>query len=256
MDTPTSQAPSSSSLRNDPRTPTPRRKPHCKSCGSPMLGHKRGLCQTPVKNYSVTPLAESRAPVKIEAMDLSSAFRKLQLNDPADGKARRQSSTLPQKAATLVSLATGEKDELDALVRPGIMTDVVAEEDENSAKANIQKWLQDLPSSNSPSARKRSTPRPSATFSSPDALDLLRDRTNTVRTPRKSVVDTAKPVGRTSTTDEREAFFTTLSEKSKKPVASVFTIDMQDIQELAMNAKRLKLYARVIAPKYSDGTTG
>ena len=256
MDTPKSQVVSANHVESGPKTSTPRRKPHCRSCGSPMLGHKRGLCLMPGKNETPSPRTE--APFKLEPVDLTETFKNLKLeaqDDKKERSSRRRSSAIPQKTETLLSLATGVQDELDALAKPGIMSDNVPEEDEGVAKANVQKWLHDLERTTANDGRKHTCGIPN-TFSPPRTTEFSHKKENALRTPRGSLADTAQPLGRMTTDDEREAFFQTLAEKSKKPVACVFTIDMEDIPELAINAKRLKFHARVIAPKYSDGTTG
>lgn len=171
-------------------------------------------------------------------------------------KARRSSALPPPRAATLISLASGDIAVLDALGKPGMMSDVV-DENEKGVKNGIEKWLENLPPSDSPKQRQKRSPRPSVLDSSPDMLDFIRDSSNlgSMR-QRPSLARSAKPVGRASNAHELKAFFTALTEKTRKPVVSVFTIDMRDIHELEENAKRLKFHARVIAPEYTDGTTG
>ncbi|KAH8118421.1 hypothetical protein DFH11DRAFT_1698129 [Phellopilus nigrolimitatus] len=251
----------SSAVDETPQTPTQRKKPHCSKCGMPMLGHRRGQC---------TPTELAVVVSNDEPSDLSAQLKSLCIDNVYDSeeekeedkqrRTKRRSSVVPPKAAeTLVSLASGDKAALEVLGQPGMMTNTVVEVDEKATRANIERWLENVPRSVSPSRRshKRLSRPPVTPSSAQSVFDLLLEAPSNKETSRKrSSARTAKPLGRTSSVAERDDFFASLSEKSKKPIASVFTVDMSDIRELEENAKRLKFHARVIAPKYADGTTG
>ena len=55
---------------------------------------------------------------------------------------------------------------------------------------------------------------------------------------------------------DRSAFYRKLMEKSDKRVASVYTMNADDIRELEAHAKRLKIKAKGIYPKYANGEIG
>ncbi|THH11740.1 hypothetical protein EW145_g481 [Phellinidium pouzarii] len=242
------------------QTPTQRKKPRCKKCGALMLGHKRGQCQT-TSEAPESPKLFS-APM-VEQANLSAQLQSLQIdtrgNEDEEEReqrtARGRSSVLPtKKSETLVSLASSEKATLDASGHPRMMTDGVAELDGKGTRASIEKWLESVPPSESTGDTHKSLSRPSVEPSLP--LDLFGVLSRDSHSGKRSLANTAKPLGRTSSAIERDVFFKTLAERSKKPVASVFTVEMNDIYELEQNAKRLKFHARVIVPKFADGTTG
>ncbi|KAL5530344.1 hypothetical protein ACEPAF_6602 [Sanghuangporus sanghuang] len=251
-----------------PQTPTGRKRPCCTKCGNLMFGHKRGQCSA----------APTPTRVKVEDFDepgpghVTEQLASLNINqDKLDGEGvpeakrlaivdeRRRSLVRTQKlpkAETLVSLNSDAKAVLETLGKPGMMSkDVVV--DESAARAKIENWLDAVPASDTPkrSRQKYSTGPPIKPLYEFDAmLDLpLKDNESA---KKRTAARLPKRLGRTSSAADREEFFEQLAQKSKKPVASVFTIEMTDIPELEEKARQLRFHARVIAPKYADGSTG
>ncbi|TDL29371.1 hypothetical protein BD410DRAFT_779769 [Rickenella mellea] len=261
-------------MSSSPSTPTGRRKPHCSQCGSPMLGHKRGKCTTPSSaspsisakpdQGDVTLATEALAGLRILSDNVATdqtpkksatpkrrVLQELrvqtrnvnqeQTSTPKNDTTRRRASAPLEKAETLASLSPDDKALLEALNMPGVMKDDYVVVDEEERKAGVHRWLQSVPCSASGTPSKEVFDA----ATNPDAeIDI------------HSVISTAKPGRSSSSVEDRAAFLDMLVEKSKAPVASVFTVDLSDIRELEESAKKLKFHARVIVPKYSDGTTG
>lgn len=252
------------------RTTTPRKRPCCKKCGKPMLGHKRGQCDM---DSTATKVKEEDAD-ESKAAELVTDLAALHIdkngcNEHEAGKmksrfasaGRHSSPAMPWqlvKQDTLASLTSNEKAVLETLGTPGIMAkdDVV---NESAARAGVERWLDSIPRSASPkrSSQKHLTGPPIVPSRDLDAVfDIPPPRKNNEISKKRSIAKTAKPLVRASNAAERGHFFEELAQKSKKPVAGVFTVDMKDIQALEETAKHLNLHAHVIAPKYADGSTG
>ncbi|KAL5527471.1 hypothetical protein ACEPAG_6262 [Sanghuangporus baumii] len=253
-----------------PQTPTGRKRPCCTKCGNLMLGHKRGQCSaastpTRVKMEDFDEpvpghVTEQLASLNIN-QDKSSGEWTPEAERPVKLDGRRRSSMHAQKlpkAETLVSLNSDAKAVLETLGKPGMMSkDVVV--DESAARAKIENWLDAVPASDTPkrSRQKYSTGPPIKPIYEFDAmLDLPLKDNESAKKRTRTIARPAKRLGRTSSAADREEFFEQLAQKSKKPVASVFTIEMTDIPELEEKAKHLRFHARVIAPRYADGSTG
>jgi hypothetical protein len=88
-------------------TPKARRQPHCKTCGSPMLGHKKGSCPQP-RCLSENPLED--------------VLEKLNIKDIVDkDKDPRRSSrrvSQPVRQLSLDSLSSSSSDILSHLLTP------------------------------------------------------------------------------------------------------------------------------------------
>lgn len=212
-----------------------------------MRGHKRDQCFT-----QTTPRAETMD----KSDDLARVLKNLHIQSgneetrtPTKATPKKQTPAAPARTETLLSLSSDDKAELDGLSKAGMMKDESVDDDIGTIKADIQRWLETGPLSPSRLSNrfKQSSVSPRDSADSNPSLTTSR---------YGSVASTAKPLGRTSSLEEREVFLNILAEKSKKPVASVFTISMCDIHELEENAKKHRFHARVIAPKYADGTTG
>lgn len=248
-----------------PLTPSPRKKPRCTKCGEPMLGHKRGQCPNNLSPSTSTPL---KAKLDVEKgdtklVDISTRLETLRIDadekvgeeENAKTSSRRRSSLKPTKAETLPSLASTDKNALDALAQPGMMTDRVLEVDEQATRENIEKWLEKFSHSESPDVTPK---KPKLRFSIGPEITGNR-RASVPRTKDSSGLKQALKAERISGSDmqmDRKAFYLKLLEKSHNRVASVYTISADDVHELEDHAKRLQIKAKAIFPKYTDGSTG
>ncbi len=227
-----------------------------------MLGHKRGQCHSQSPETPSTTISRASADT-----DITQGLRSLHIQPldrateetPEVGEQKVKPKKGLERAETVASLCSEDQAALEELSKPGIMADVYEEEDLRARRAGIQRWLEAVPDSNrrrSGIGTKDSIPRAAVTQGIATLqVDVPPGGSRNLATS-ESLASTAKPLGRTSSMEERNEFLNTLAEKSKKPVASVFTIAMADIHELESNAKRLKFHARIIAPRFADGTTG
>ncbi len=112
-----------SSPTKSPLTPTPRKKHHCTRCGAPMLGHKRGGCQSPTNDASPKsdPRRKSLSPLdfKMKALDIASPEKE----ERERAQRRRSSAAHAPRPETLVSLSSNDKAALSILAKPGMMSE-------------------------------------------------------------------------------------------------------------------------------------
>lgn len=236
-----------------------------------MLGHKRGQCNASpapirVKEEEFDEPAPGHVTEQLAALNIDQdEANNIRIDEPQtphrlDG--RRRSSLRPRdlpKAETLVSLNSDARAVLETLGKPGMMSkDAVI--NESAARAKIENWLDNVPASDTPkrSRKKLSTGPPIKPVYEFDAmLDLpLKKERESESTKKRTSAKPTRSLGRSTSAADRAEFFEYLAQKSKKPVASVFTIEMADIPELEQKARQLRFHARVIAPKFADGSTG
>lgn len=110
-----------------------------------MLGHKRGQCPNGVSGTTDTEIHV--------VTDVSAQLDSLHITDDdkatkekVTNKGRRRSSLkqIPVEAEALPSLASHDRNALNELLKPGIMTDEVREIDEEKARESIERWLEAL----------------------------------------------------------------------------------------------------------------
>ena len=116
-----------------------------------MLGHKRSQCS----NSALARPLETTNPEPHAMTDVFAHFDSLRITDedkPKDDIASRghRRTSLKQtlvKPETVKSLASHDKNALDALLKPGMMSDEVGEFDEEKARESIERWLEKLSTS-------------------------------------------------------------------------------------------------------------
>jgi len=144
-------------------TPSPkaRKAPTCRTCGKPMLGHKRNGCTS---NQS-SP-APARTVTKIE--ELEKSLDSLQLLDLSDNsKQRRRSSVMP-KRPSLESLTSSAADTLELVLAT------------TKKQSNI-----------TPPRSRAGTPRPSGVFQSKENVvptPVPKEDDKAVARPRRSIM--------------------------------------------------------------------
>lgn len=207
----------------NPRSPSPRKKPHCTQCGQPMLGHKRGQC------------APASGPSAKSTTSNELINRMGSLNIVVDGP--QAIPVAPPKS------------------RPASGPSKNRSRPRTRAEARVQQWVDENgPPSPTSSEATEQTDQEQETEQEDQAP--LSENPPSETSKDSSVIEIARPIGRTNSSVERARFLKHLVAKSKTPAASIFTINMADIEELKVNAAKLKLEARVIAPKFEDGTVG
>lgn len=115
----------------------PRKKPHCRTCGEPMEGHKRGQCK------AISPKVEPK-PEPVTTAQIIDRISKLKVVDdvpstPKDQRKRRKSSLRPgtvprprpEIKGTALAWSESQLALIDSLGRCGIMSDSFKEDDDN-----------------------------------------------------------------------------------------------------------------------------
>ncbi|EJD01355.1 uncharacterized protein FOMMEDRAFT_169493 [Fomitiporia mediterranea MF3/22] len=253
---------------DETQSPGTRKRHCCKKCGKPMLGHKRGQCSVDTTNKVVTMdepcgVSEQLATLRIGDPDGSEEIDGNNKADKVDECDRRrhfsegfQEPTNVETPEPASHTSEGNTARKSGVKRGAQSRDVIADPDTSS---KIQHWLEGVPAAEclKGSRRKRLSVPPVEPPRDFDAMiDLPQQQQKSAITKSHRLPNTAYMLERTSSVTEREQFFSQLVQKSKKPIAGVFTIDMKEIRELEQHARRLNFHARVIAPEYADGTTG
>ena len=241
-------------------TPKPRKKPHCSRCGKPMRGHKRGQCDTDeedkLESFDVN--AENALVAQLSSIDIGDEnaqdiktvrFKTEQIS----GVLARAIASLPEE---LMSLASEDKAALQALAKPGMLSNDVDPAEGKEKMERLGDWLETIETSRRARKGRPSAPPELPSLAVFDAiLDTKRPRARSM-SPIKRDIKYASSPQKSSSIAEREQFLHELAVKSKTDVTNVYRIDLQDVQGVEERAKSLKLHARVLAPRYKDGSTG
>ncbi|KAH9002226.1 hypothetical protein EDB86DRAFT_280272 [Lactarius hatsudake] len=222
-------------------TKSPRKVPHCTKCQRPRAGHPRQGCP-----YTNSPRHDAVQPDLSVSMDsLVISPRKTQLN------ARRR---LPAHDMTLASLSTESDNILNRLTQP---EDTY--EDFSLADGDVGTGpTPELPSASSKGPLFQEgrimpgtliTPAPS--FLTETAL--LREtphhfdsKASIAMPPPKG---TPPPLARSMSMEERTAFLDGLSELSRGPPATVYSIHVLELQHMVESATKLGFHTGVVLPK-------
>ncbi|KAJ7506585.1 hypothetical protein B0H11DRAFT_1971881 [Mycena galericulata] len=99
---------------------TPRKSPHCKTCGRPRKGHPLRACEYPDSPKNTTSAAgTSRANNLIDALEAMS----LEERDRKEKRERRKSAAQPRPVQSLPSISTVTEELLESLKAPGLFDD-------------------------------------------------------------------------------------------------------------------------------------
>ncbi|KAJ6560276.1 hypothetical protein B0H19DRAFT_1147081 [Mycena capillaripes] len=120
----------------DPPTTTPRKSPHCKTCGRPRKGHPLRACDadSPRKNMAI-PAETHRLNTlsdALEAMNLEDRDRKEKRDR------RRSAQARPADLQSLPSISTITGELLESLKAPGLLDD--DEGDDAEKREAIIRW--------------------------------------------------------------------------------------------------------------------
>ncbi|KAJ7265438.1 hypothetical protein B0H12DRAFT_198652 [Mycena haematopus] len=100
---------------SEPAALTPRKSPHCKTCGRPRKGHPLRACEAPSPVKSITPSPRPNNLIDaLEAMNLEDRDRKEKLE-------RRKSAQRPSPFPSLPSISTFTGELLESLMVPGLL---------------------------------------------------------------------------------------------------------------------------------------
>ncbi|KAH7931182.1 hypothetical protein BV22DRAFT_1027413 [Leucogyrophana mollusca] len=249
-------------------TSTPRRAPHCRTCGQPRAGHPRSGC----------PNVESpAAPAEDYDSQLTDELESLRIVQPREGSASPSSArdakaksnrrlsvrfaVAPQES--LASLSTSASEMVTKLLEPGMMGSDASEDD----KEGILRWQKSL----IPAA---SDTKPSSTLS--------RRMPGTLRTPTPSLASTQplssqessfdtnktvwledlipkatrgpKPLGRTMSVEERSEFIGNLTKTSDVAPAMLFSVDTSELENVQQGARKVGFHVHAL-PGEQEGQT-
>ncbi|KAJ7462039.1 hypothetical protein FB451DRAFT_1267566 [Mycena latifolia] len=113
---------------------TPRKSPHCKTCGRPRKGHPLRACDSADPSLkNTTPAPENPTSNLIDAL----ATLKLAERDRNDKRERRQSSAQPGPLQSLPSISTVTGELLESLKAPGLLDDDGSEFGDDPEKRDI-----------------------------------------------------------------------------------------------------------------------
>ncbi|KAJ7688679.1 hypothetical protein B0H17DRAFT_1180483 [Mycena rosella] len=131
--------PERTQIPNHPQK-TPRKSPHCKTCGRPRKGHPLRACETADSSPKKTPTPARATPTS----DLIDRLAELDLaeRDRKDKRARHQSAQ-PRLLPSLPSISTATGELLESLKAPGLLDDDGSEyggEDDYGKREIIIRW--------------------------------------------------------------------------------------------------------------------
>ncbi|KAJ7094419.1 hypothetical protein C8R44DRAFT_814455 [Mycena epipterygia] len=129
-------------LITDSESPaTPRKPPHCKTCGRPRKGHLLSACEpagpSPKKTNAATETPTKTLIDSLAAMELAD-------RDQKDKRERRR-SVQPRPLQSLPSISTITGELLDSLKAPGLLDDDGSEYggDDAEKREVVIRWRQD-----------------------------------------------------------------------------------------------------------------
>ncbi|KAJ7368966.1 hypothetical protein DFH08DRAFT_832768 [Mycena albidolilacea] len=167
---------------SEPAALTPRKSPHCKTCGRPRKGHPLRSCDAdpPIKSPIVAPSPRSNNLVEaLEAMNLEDRDRK-------EKRERRKSAQQqrPKSFPSLPSISTFTGELLDSLMVPGVLDDDESDHggDDSKKREAVIRWRE---KSGVPSGTGTSQKLVEHSGASPSSLDSSPDRTAEESTPTK-----------------------------------------------------------------------
>lgn len=164
------------------------------------------------------------------------------------GAQAQVTTSMPEE---LMSLASEDKAVLHALAKPGMLSNDVASLDCKERLNRLDDWLGKV---ETPKRGRRG--RPSLPPELPsrrifDEILVKQERPRSV-SPEKRGIKGAAPLQRMSSSAEREQFLEDLVHNSKKGMANIYQVELQDVEGLEEKAKQLKLHVR----KFADKSTG
>ncbi|KAH7914439.1 hypothetical protein BJ138DRAFT_1144007 [Hygrophoropsis aurantiaca] len=239
---------------------TPRRVPHCKTCGRPRAGHPRRGCPNP-------PLPadgdyDSQLTDELESLHIVQARSEpaspLDTRDAKEKQKRRLSvrfALAPQES--LASLSTSSSEIVNRLLEPGIMDD----DSTDDVKEGILRWQHSLGPSgpeetksllNAFSRRMPGTlrtPTPSLASTQPissqeSSFDM--NKTVWMETPKSKAIGGPRPLGRTMSVEERSSFIGKLSNNSHISPAMLFSVESADLDSLQQEARKVGYHTHAL----------
>ncbi|KAG6900420.1 hypothetical protein C0993_010808 [Termitomyces sp. T159_Od127] len=238
-----------------PANVTPRKTPTCTKCKRPKAGHPRSGC----------PYTDSQTPTKNAGQGIVDALGSMHLQSPSreagdDTRAtirqRRRSSLAATLAATpsVVSLNTESREHLDGLLQPG-MFDNNSEDRMPITTGKVAQWQETLTrkrikmpcslSSPSPYSSQESIKLEEASLTAP--LDITDGGgpvvTPTLNSTPSASIQTIRPLNRSMSMQQREAFFSSLDNNCN---ATICVAPRNDVCNIQAGAIKVGLYVRVV----------
>ncbi|KAI9467125.1 hypothetical protein BJY52DRAFT_48854 [Lactarius psammicola] len=236
-----------SGIETTQTTPTksPRKVPHCTKCQRPRAGHPRQGCP-----YTQSPRHAVQQDLSASMDILSISPRKTKLNE------RRR---LPTHEITLASLSTESSNILNRLIQPENTCEDFSLADGNVGMGPTPEHQQRSSASSRPpfkegrimpgtlvtpapsflteTAPLRETPQPTCHFDSKASIAM------------PPPMGTPPPLARSMSVEERTAFLDGLSELSRGPPATVYSIHVLELQHMVESATKLGFHTGVVLPK-------
>jgi len=278
--TPAGKATSANGMTLPAPQSTPRKVPHCTKCHRPRAGHPRQGC----------PYIDSPSPGKVEE-DITDALESLHIETQnmkvPDVRRPRRSAVKPTPVleASLESLPRGTSTILNGLLKPGMMSNEVEEDErrasvtrwQNMITAEVQKVSARMPGTlNTPTTtsaslddglsslmfgtkgplqnadeQKKPSIRMPGSLSTPSiAEDFVATQESTASQGDSA---SSKHVMRSMSMEEREAFLNELVQSSKVLPATVFVLPIDEIPEAQKSATERGFYCRVHDLENGDG---
>lgn len=206
---------------------TPRKTPHCKQCNRPRAGHPRSGC--PYTDFSSPAASKHDGLEPKEITDKLNALSITQTPPNADEQEKRQRrrSSGAQKLLvnpTLDSLPSEANDVVEKLLRPGLLDETIPED---KLDVDIPQWRDNL---GAPTKTKASS---------------IHDKRSAAQEKRGQVTE-IKPLERTLSMEERDNFLGELVKTSL--AASVFSLEVDQVEAIQQSARKVGLHARVFTP--------
>ncbi|KAJ7098636.1 hypothetical protein B0H15DRAFT_928096 [Mycena belliarum] len=143
---------------------TPRKSPHCKTCGRPRKGHPLRACESadssPLKDTTPSLGGHPKGDPTTHIIDAMTALR-LAERDRMDKRERRRSAQVQRPMQSLASISTFTGEILESLKAPGVLDDDGSELGDDPEKRDIViRWRETSGLPASKAASQRSSPIP------------------------------------------------------------------------------------------------
>ncbi|KII94655.1 hypothetical protein PLICRDRAFT_187130 [Plicaturopsis crispa FD-325 SS-3] len=239
-------APNTPARKTAPASPpksTPRKLPHCRTCGKPMRGHPRsGQCQA-------QPAA---------GPDVADALEGLRIEARASTSRRRASTPVAAEAQSLASLSTDSSQIVRNLLVKGITRDTVDEAERADVTARWQERIA-TPSKRESKAAVRArmpgtlnTPDPSF-WQSTQQTQQDEDETKTHHDRSTDTVARPRPLARSMSVEERQNFLEGLKDTAKAAPATVYSLAVDEIAATQQSAAKIGFHSRALKGEDGDG---
>ncbi|KAI9447923.1 hypothetical protein H4582DRAFT_38629 [Lactarius indigo] len=226
-------------------TKSPRKVPHCTKCQRPRVGHPRQGCP-----YTKSPRHAAQQDLSASMDSLAISPGKTQIN----GRRR-----LPAHDITLASLSTESNNILNRLIQPENTCEDFSLADGDVGTGSTPEFQQSPSASSRPPFKEGRMMPGTLVTQAPSFLTEaaplretsqpnchLDSKASIAMPPPKG---TPPPLVRSLSVEERATFLDGLSELSRGPPATVYSIHVLELQHMVESATKLGFHTGVVLPK-------